>query len=123
MAYDFYFPEEYYRCMDCDAQYEDDDEIKEDWKCTKCRGEIIVYTNSKSKDRPYVIIRRFAENVSKQDLVILPTHRDSYSVINNRFENGKHHIALKGHGVIKADDDDWFNCIWGRWSGKQEDLD
>lgn len=122
MAYGFYFPEEYYRCRECSEKYEDESNIKKDWKCTQCRGEIVVHTNDDSQDRPYAIIRKFAGDVEKYDLVMLPMNHDGNQVISNRFENGKHHIALKGHGVIKARDDEWLNCIWGRWSGNKEDL-
>lgn len=122
MGRNFSFEQEYYKCYDCSKVLSYGDmrtSGKLNWKCPHCNGTIMVY--AKDTDWNYVLLRKYAYEIDESDSILM--YPNSHTVLNNTYASGKHKIALKGYGVLKADELDWLNCIWGQWDGDETKFD
>lgn len=117
MRYDTRFSHEHYVCPSCHKNLTES-QVKKNWKCPDCNEILSIYTT----DDNHVYQRKMGQDINKYDSVKLPSYKDSYAVLDVRYQNGKYHVALKDYRIISLDKKSWLNCIWGSWNGDVNSL-
>ena len=103
------FDIENYACKKCDCKIEESCV-----KCPECDGEIVEYVNYDNWN--YCLLRKYVSEIEVNDTILMRSNMKGYQVLDvSEWEDNIYKVALKGHGVIKLEADDFVKCIWGTW--------
>lgn len=118
MSYSTYFSNETYECRECGGSFTRD-QVEDTWKCPNCEDEHIFIYCDRLSER-IIIQRKFPNDLSQNDHVILPHDgkeerpRQIKGISQQDILTGKYSIGIENYTRVKVNDDEWFNCFFGK---------